>query len=69
MQHAVAGRFFADDEEEGEVGGVDAGVGLGVEEGLDSVDLGCNAGFVVDRAAAGDEELRAVEVDSSGGGV
>ena len=55
VQHAVAGRFFANDKEEGEVGGVDAGVGLGVEEGLDGVDLGRDAGFVVDGAAAGDE--------------
>ena len=55
MQHAVADRFFADDEEEGEVGGVDTGVRLGVKEGLDGVDLGRNAGFVIDGAAAGDE--------------
>jgi hypothetical protein len=55
VQHAVAGRFFADNEEEGEVGGVDAGVGLGVEEGLGGVNLGRDAGFVVDGAAAGDE--------------
>jgi hypothetical protein len=55
VQHAVAGRFFADDEEEGEVGGVDAGAGLGVEEGLGGVDLGRDTGFVIDGAAAGDE--------------
>jgi hypothetical protein len=55
VQHAVTGRFFADDEKEGEVGGVDAGAGLGVEEGLGGVDLGRDTGFVVDGAAAGDE--------------
>jgi hypothetical protein len=55
VQHAVAGRFFADKKYEGEVGGVDAGVGLGVEEGLDGVDLGRDAGFVVDSAATRDE--------------
>jgi hypothetical protein len=55
VQHAVAGHFFADNEEEGEVGGVDAGVGLGVEEGLNGVNLGRNAGFIVDGAAARDE--------------
>jgi hypothetical protein len=55
VQHAVAGRFFADDEEEGEVGGMDTRVGTGEEEGLDGVDLGRDAGFVIDGATAGDE--------------
>ena len=34
---------------------MDAGVGLGVEEGQSGMNLGRDAGFVVDGAAAGDE--------------
>jgi hypothetical protein len=68
VQHAVTGRLLADDEEEGEVGGVNARAGLGVQEGLGGVDLGRDTGFVVDGTAAGDEQLGAVKVGGSGGG-
>lgn len=63
--HAGAGGFFADDEEEGngEGAGVLVWVGGGRrgEEGEDGVDLGSDAGFGVDGAAAGDEDVGAVD--------
>lgn len=58
MEHAIAGRFLANDEEESEVGGGDARVGL--EKGQGGVDLGGDTCFVVYCATAGDEKLRAL---------